>query len=478
MCQNRRRRRVPVLVPEYDFDLVSIGSGPAGQRAAVQAAKLGRRAAVVEKRRCVGGMCIDTGTIPSKTIREAILAYTGVTGRAERLPWTRPAGRPTAAQLLAGVETVISREIEVIEQQLRRNDVTLLQGEASFLDPHTLAIHAETGVRRVTARHVVIAVGTRPAPTPGVEADGEIVLNSDQLVNLKQLPRALAVVGAGVIGIEYASMFAAVGVQVTLVERRERPLEFLDREIVDELMHQLRQRNVTFRLGESVDTLAVSEGSPRRAVLNLESGKRLVADAVLFSAGRVAATESLDLAAAGLSADARGRLQVDEAFRTAVPHIFAAGDVIGYPSLAATSSEQGRLAACQAFGIEARPMARHFPIGIYAIPEISMVGPPEHELTAARVPYETGVARYREIARGQILGDGSGFFKMLFHREDRRLLAVHCLGTGATELVHVGQAVLGLGGGLDYFLETVFNYPTLAECYKVAALDASNKLRG
>jgi len=466
------------LASEYDFDLVSIGSGPAGQRAAVQAAKLGRRAAVVEKRRCVGGMCIDTGTIPSKTIREAILAYTGVTGRAERLPWTRPAGRPTAAQLLAGVETVISREIEVIEQQLRRNDVTLLQGEASFLDPHTLAIHAETGVRRVTARHVVIAVGTRPAPTPGVEADGEIVLNSDQLVNLKQLPRALAVVGAGVIGIEYASMFAAVGVQVTLVERRERPLEFLDREIVDELMHQLRQRNVTFRLGESVDTLAVSEGSPRRAVLNLESGKRLVADAVLFSAGRLAATESLGLAAAGLSADARGRLQVDEAFRTAVPHIFAAGDVIGYPSLAATSSEQGRLAACQAFGIEARPMARHFPIGIYAIPEISMVGPPEHELTAARVPYETGVARYREIARGQILGDGSGFFKMLFHREDRRLLAVHCLGTGATELVHVGQAVLGLGGGLDYFLETVFNYPTLAECYKVAALDASNKLRG
>ena len=466
------------MASEYDFDLVSIGSGPAGQRAAVQAAKLGRRAAVVEKRRCVGGMCIDTGTIPSKTIREAILAYTGVTGRAERLPWTRPAGRPTAAQLLAGVETVISREIEVIEQQLRRNDVTLLQGEASFLDPHTLAIHAETGVRRVTARHVVIAVGTRPAPTPGVEADGEIVLNSDQLVNLKQLPRALAVVGAGVIGIEYASMFAAVGVQVTLVERRERPLEFLDREIVDELMHQLRQRNVTFRLGESVDTLAVSEGSPRRAVLNLESGKRLVADAVLFSAGRLAATESLGLAAAGLSADARGRLQVDEAFRTAVPHIFAAGDVIGYPSLAATSSEQGRLAACQAFGIEARPMARHFPIGIYAIPEISMVGPPEHELTAARVPYETGVARYREIARGQILGDGSGFFKMLFHREDRRLLAVHCLGTGATELVHVGQAVLGLGGGLDYFLETVFNYPTLAECYKVAALDASNKLRG
>ena len=463
---------------DYDYDLVSIGSGPAGQRAAVQAAKLGHRAAVVERRRCVGGVCIDTGTIPSKTIREAVLAYAGVSTHGDRLPWARPASRPSADQLLAGVEAVIGREIEVIEQQLRRNDVALLQGEASFVDPHTLAIRSESGVSRITARHVVIAVGTRPAPTPGVEPDGEIVLNSDQLVTLKRLPRSLAVVGAGVIGVEYASMFAAVGVQVTLVERRERPLELLDREIVDELMHQLRQRNVTFRLGESVESLAVTESAPLRAVLNLESGKRLVADAVLFSAGRLAATESLNLAAAGLSAADRGRLKVDDAFRTTVPHIFAAGDVIGYPSLASTSSEQGRLAACQAFGIEARPMARHFPIGIYAIPEISMVGPPEHELTAARVPYETGVARYREIARGQILGDGSGFFKMLFHRKDRRLLAVHCLGTGATELVHVGQAVLALGGGLDYFLETVFNYPTLAECYKVAALDASNKLRG
>jgi NAD(P) transhydrogenase len=264
---------------------------------------------------------------------------------------------------------------------------------------------------------------------------------------------------------------------VTLVERRDRVLEFLDHEIVDELIHQMRSRNVTFRFGETVASLAVSAEAPPRAVLNLESGKRIVADMVLFSAGRVPATASLNLAAAGIATDARARLTVDEFFRTAVPHIFAAGDVIGYPSLAATSSEQGRLAACTALGVQAGTLGAHFPVGIYAIPEISMVGAPEHELTGQKIPYETGVARYREIARGQILGDDSGMFKMLFHREDRRLLGIHCIGTGATELVHVGQAVLGLGGGLDYFLKTVFNYPTLAECYKVAALDAANKLR-
>jgi NAD(P) transhydrogenase len=461
----------------YDFDLVCIGSGPAGQRAAVQAAKLGQRAAVIEKRRCVGGVCIDTGTIPSKTLRETAMVFSGLTGRADRLPWTRVDSRPTAAQLFTGVDAVIAREVEVVERQLRRNDVTLISGAASFVDPHTLAVHGVSGRRRVSAANIVIAIGTEPAATPGVESDGEVILNTDQVVQLKHLPRAMAVVGAGVIGIEYTSIFATLGVAVTLVERRDRPLEFLDREIVDELIHQMRNRNVTFRFGEAVEALAVAEGPPRKAVVTLESGKRIVSDMVLFSVGRVAATDALNLSAAGLAGDARGRIKVDERFRTAVPHIFAAGDVIGYPSLAATSSEQGRLAACHAFGVEAGPMARHFPIGIYSIPEISMVGAPEHELTAHKVPYETGVARYREIARGEILGDDSGMFKMLFHREDRRLLGIHCIGTGATELVHVGQAVLGLGGGLDYFLQTVFNYPTLAECYKVAALDASNKLR-
>jgi NAD(P) transhydrogenase len=449
-----------------DYDLVAIGSGPAGQRAAVQAAKLGKRAAVIEKARCVGGVCVDTGTIPSKTLREAVLYFSGL-GR-ER--------RPTAEELLARVGEVVAREVDVVERQLRRNDVDVVRGEARFLDPHTLAVTAGPDERRITAERFVIAVGTRPAPPPGVPAS-DVVMTPDELLQMKQVPRLMVVVGGGVIGIEYASMFAALGVEVTLVERRDRPLEFLDREIVEELVHQMRNRNVTFRFGEAVHTIEVAAGPPRRAVLSLESGKRLVADVVLFAAGRMAVTAPLGLGAAGLEADERGRLKVDETFRTAVPHIFAAGDVIGYPSLAATSSEQGRLAACHAFGVEAGPMAAHFPIGIYAIPEISMVGATEEALTTERVPYETGVARYREIARGQILGDDSGFFKMLFHRETRRLLGVHAIGTGATELIHIGQAVLGLGAGIDYFLETVFNYPTLAECYKVAALDAANKLR-
>jgi NAD(P) transhydrogenase len=460
----------------YDFDLLCIGSGPAGQRAAVQAAKLGFRAAIVEKGRVVGGVCVDTGTIPSKTFREAVLSFTRTGRPAESGAGHVQMRRPSIEQLLARVTEVMRRECDVIHQQLERNDVTLVWGRAAFQDPHTVVVELESARQTVTAERILVAVGTQPAPPPGAAPDGQVVLTSDDILRLTSLPRTLAVVGAGVIGLEYASMFSALGVPVTLVEKRDRFLEFLDHEIVDELMHQMRQRGVVFRLGESVARLEVADGPSRRAVLLLESGKRIVSDAVVFSAGRVGATSALNLAAAGLEADERGRLKVDEAFRTSVPHICAAGDVIGYPSLAATSSEQGRLAACHAFGLASGPMPSHFPIGIYSIPEISMVGATEHDLTRQKVPYESGVARYREIARGQILGDDSGFFKMLFHREGRALLGVHTVGSGATELIHIGQAVLGLGGGLDYFLQTVFNYPTLAECYKVAALDAANKL--
>jgi len=453
------------------YDLVAIGTGPAGQRAAVQAAKLGRKVAVVEKRRVVGGVCLDTGTIPSKTFREAVLAYVSHRRPDDDEP-------PSVADLLARVSAVVEKESRVIADQLRRNGVRVVRGAARFTDPHTLAVAAANGNGSLTleADRVVIAVGTRPAPPPGVAVDGTTVVTSDEIVCLDRIPRNMVVVGAGVIGLEYASMFAELGTQVTVVDRQRRPLEFLDHEIVDELIHQMRDRNVSFRGEEAVAGIEIREGPPRRAVLLLESGKRLVSELVLFAVGRIGATDDLDLAAASLAADDRGRLAVDATFATAVPHIYAAGDVIGYPSLAATSSEQGLLAACHALGVAAKPMSDHFPIGIYAIPEVSMVGAPEHELTAQKVPYEIGVARYSEIARGQILGDDSGFFKMLFHRETRSLLGVHIIGTGATELLHIGQAVLALGGGLDYFLDTIFNYPTLAECYKVAALDAANRL--
>jgi NAD(P) transhydrogenase len=458
----------------YDYDLICIGSGPAGQRGAVQAAKLGRRVALVERRGTVGGTCLATGTIPSKTFREAVLGFVGP-ARGEGGS-TKTRQRPTASELLARVDQVVNLEGSVIANQLSRNGVDVICGVAAFADPHRIRVTGADGVRDLTTANVLIASGTKSVPPAGVASDGDIMISSDDIGALTRLPRSLAVVGAGVIGIEYASMFAALGVEVTVVDRRDRPLEFVDAEIVDELIHQMRKRNVNFRFGEAVESVTANDGPPRRAVLQLESGKRIVADMALFSVGRVGATDDLSLEKAGLAADDRGRIAVDAQFRTAVPHVFAAGDVIGYPSLAATSSEQGRLAACHALGAAAAPMAEHFPIGIYAVPEISMVGSTEQTLTKARIPYEIGIARYREIARGQILGDDSGLLKMLFHRDDRRLLGVHIIGTGATELLHIGQAVFGLGAGLDYFLSTVFNYPTLAECYKVAALNAANKL--
>jgi NAD(P) transhydrogenase len=459
----------------FDYDLVCIGSGPAGQRGAVQAAKLGKRVALIERRTTVGGTCLATGTIPSKTFREAVLHFAAAAARPDGGS-TRTMQRPTVSELLSRVDEVVAREGSVISNQLSRNGVDVICGDAAFVDPHRIRVTSTGSWREVSTANVLIASGTRAVPPSNIESNGETIITSDDIGALKRIPRSLAVVGAGVIGIEYASMFASLGIEVTVIDRRDRPLEFIDAEIVDELIHQMRKRNVNFRFGEAVEGVSVNDGPPKRAVLQLESGKRIVADMALFSVGRAGATEALALENAGLAADDRGRIAVDAQFRTSVPHIFAAGDVIGYPSLAATSSEQGRLAACHALGVPAPPMADHFPIGIYSVPEISMVGSTEQTLTKDKVPYEIGIARYREIARGQILGDDSGLLKMLFHRGDRRLLGVHIIGTGATELLHIGQAVFGLGAGLDYFLSTVFNYPTLAECYKVSALNAANKL--
>lgn len=455
----------------FDFDLVCIGSGPAGQRAAVQAAKLGKRVAVIEQRAAVGGVCIETGTIPSKTFREAVRAYSQL---------ERAVGggrvRPSMPDLAFKVVDVVQTELDIVRDQLARNQVELIRGRASFQGPHTLAVDSDSGRRTLTTQHVLIAVGTCPSQPDDVEIDGEVFFNSDQILSMPELPRTLAVIGAGVIGVEYACMFAALGVRVTVIDRRSRPLSFLDSELVDELVDQMRREQVEFRMSESIAAAGRALQEHPSGVIELSSGERLEFDAALFSIGRRGSTDHLGLPAIGLEVDGRGLLTVDRQLRTAVPNVYAAGDVIGFPSLAATSSEQGRLAACHMFGAQAEPMADHYPVGIYAIPELSMVGVTEDELLQRGIPYVAGVARYREIARGQILGDDSGLLKLLFERDTRRLLGVHCIGTQATELVHVGQAVLALGGGLDYFLSTVFNYPTLAECYKVAAYDAANKL--
>jgi NAD(P) transhydrogenase len=458
----------------YDYDLLVIGSGPGGQKAAIAAAKLGRRAAIVERTDMVGGVCINTGTIPSKTLREAIVYLTGLSQRELYGQSYRVKQDITVQDLSSRTQHVVGREVDVILHQLSRNHVPLLAGTARFADPHTIAIQGGPVEREVTAANVVIAVGTRPARPDSVEFDGRTILDSDGILSLEQIPSSMVVVGAGVVGVEYASMFAALGTKVTLVERRPGMLEFCDEEVVESLRYHLRDLAVTFRFGESV---AAVESRPGGTMTVLESGKRIPADTVLYSAGRQGLTDELQLANAGLEADKRGRIQVGPDFRTKVDHVFAVGDVIGFPALAATSMEQGRLAAYAAFGEPTHSLGDLLPIGIYTIPEISYVGSNEAQLTEASIPYEVGISRYRELARGQILGDSYGVLKLLVSLEDRRLLGVHVFGTSATEIVHIGQAVMGNGGTVDYLVDAVFNYPTLAEAYKVAALDAVNKLR-
>jgi NAD(P) transhydrogenase len=460
----------------YDFDLLVLGSGPGGQKAAIAGAKLGRHVGIVERRHMVGGVCINTGTIPSKTLREAVLYVTGLSQREFYGQSYRLKDEVTVGDLTARTQHVISREIDVIRSQLARNHVHMLVGTARFVEPNAVMIAAEDGTeRRITAEKFVIAVGTRPARPTTVDFDGRTVVDSDQILDLDHVPPTMVVVGAGVIGIEYASMFAALGTKVTVVERRDRMLEFCDLEIIEALKYQLRDLAVTFRFRESVARVERHDGG---TLTILESGKRIPSDTVMYSAGRQGVTEELALEKAGLEADARGRIKVDDDFRTSAPHVYAVGDVIGFPALAATSMEQGRRAAYHACEEPVQtPMNDCQPIGIYTIPEISYVGKTEDQLTEDSVPFEVGISRYRELARGAILGDSYGMLKLLVHSDTRQLMGVHVFGTGATELVHIGQTVMGLGGTVDYLVDAVFNYPTLAESYKVAALDAMNKMR-
>jgi NAD(P) transhydrogenase len=468
---------------DFTYDMLVIGSGPAGQRAAIQAAKLNKRAALVERKSVIGGVCINSGTIPSKTLREAVLHLSGYRLRGVYGASYTVKQNITMEDLLFRTDHVVRHEIDVTRHQLMRNQVEVFTAEASFIGPNTLRLtdvvdgHGPRGFRDITAERIVIATGTEATRDARIPFDGQRVCSSDDVLELQRLPRSLTVVGAGVVGLEYASLFATLGVRVTLIDKRQRFLPFVDNEIVDMLAYHLREDRVTLRLGEEVSGMElITDTYGDRVRIHLSSGKQVVTDAALYSVGRTGATSALNLPAAGLEVDDRGRLPVNEAYQTPVPHIYAVGDVIGFPSLASTSMEQGRLAACHAFGIEASSAPALFPYGIYSIPEISMVGQTEEELTEAGVPYEVGKAHYREIARGQIIGDVAGLLKLIFHLDTHALLGVHIIGEGASELIHIGQAVLTFGGAIEYFVNTVFNYPTLAECYKTAAFDGINRL--
>jgi NAD(P) transhydrogenase len=456
------------------YDLIVIGSGPGGQRAAIQGAKAGKRVAMVEKQTCVGGVCINTGTIPSKTMREAVLHLSGFYDKSFYGTNHNNKDTVTMGDLNFRVQHVVENEVGVIQNQLKRNGVELLHGTGKFTDPHHIRVENSNGFGEYEAEYVVLATGTKPAVNPKVPINGRNIINSDQILSMPQIPKTLIVVGGGVIGVEYACMFATLGVRVIIVEKRPRLLEFADTEMVEALTYHMRDQRATLRLNEEVES--VEELPEGKVAANLVSKKRIIADALLYAVGRQGNVESLGLSAAGIESDDRGRIKVDPDYRTSQPHVFAVGDVIGFPSLASVSMEQGRIAAARAFGVSVQTDPAGYPYGIYTIPQISFIGKTEEQLTDADVPYEVGVAYYREIARGQISGHTDGRLKLLFHRETLELLGVHIFGEDAAELLHIGQAVFTLKGKVTYFINTVFNYPTLAECYKTAAFNGLNRL--
>lgn len=459
-----------------DYDMLVIGSGPSGRRAAVQSAKLGKRVLVADAGRRLGGVSVHTGTIPSKTLRETVLNLSGWRERGFYGRGYRVKQDISIGDLIERLHKTLDHEVEVLQHQFMRNAVKSARAMVRFLGPNRASLTTDTGdYSEISFANALIAVGTRPHRPAEVPFDKKRVFDSDEMLELSQLPRSLTVIGAGVIGVEYATIFSALDVPVTLVEPRDTILDFVDREIVDDFIHQMRDRGMTIRLGSSVKQVT---SGPDFAEVVLADGRTIRSEMVLYAAGRSGNVGNLGLDAVGIEADARGRIKVDpHTFQTTVvPNIYATGDVIGFPSLASTSMEQGRVAACHAFGVALPPPPETFPYGIYAVPEISTVGQSEEQVRASGVAYEVGVARFRETSRGHIMGVNSGFLKLLFSLETRRLLGAHIVGEGATELIHIGQAVINLGGTIDFFVNNTFNYPTLAEAYKIAGLDAWNRM--
>lgn len=457
------------------YDIVVVGSGPAGQKAAVQAAKLSKRVAIIEKSPQLGGTSLNTGTLPSKTLKDTIEYIHGLGRRGLHQLGAELTKQLTLPDLMIRKDQVIETEVAVITNQLQRNGIEIIQGTASFVDPHTLGVMRSDGqVDHVQASTIVLATGSRPRRPAEIPFDDLIICDSDSFLRTTKNPASIIVIGGGVIGAEYASMLAAFGIRVTLIDRRTQLLRFLDREIAQALDSQMQQNGVVMRFGQEQLDISVNDaGDP---VAHLQGGKRMTADMLLYAMGRIGNTEALNLPAIGLATDQQGQLAVNTQYQTAIPHIYATGDVIGFPALAATAMEQGRLAACHAFQVAESHDIKVIPYGIYSIPEVSMVGNTEEELVTAVVPHATGRAFFREMARGHISGDLQGLLKVIFHRETHRLLGVHIIGPGATELIHIGQSVLTYGGTVEYFIHNVFNYPTMAECYRTAALDGLNRL--
>lgn len=463
----------------FDYDFVVIGGGPAGRRAAIQASKLGKSVAIVDDQKKIGGVSVHTGTLPSKTIRESVLSVTGWRDQYFKSGRQRNSPEITRHSISSRLSTTLCDEVEVIDSQLCRNNITTLNGKAKFVGPNKLAVSQTVSGKKisfsVTGEKFLIAVGTKPYRPKHIPFNGTTVLDSDCIAANMPMPKTIVVVGGGVIGLEYATIFSTLEIPVTVVEARENILEFIDQDIIANFTHQLSERGISLRLGRTIKKIELDkEGN---SLIELDDGRRLKTDMLLFTAGRVGAVDQLGLDKVGIEADNRGRLSVKpETLQTSLPHIYAAGDIIGFPSLASTSMEQGRLAACHAFDHPISSSEHNFPLGIYSIPEIASIGLTEADARSKGMQVEIGVARFQETSRGHILGSCKGMLKCIFDLNDRKLLGVHIVGEGATELIHIGQAVLNLQGGIDYLSDTVFNFPTLAEAYKVAALDAYNRM--
>lgn len=452
------------------YDLIVIGSGPAGEKAAIEASQMRKTTAIVERHSVQGGVCIHTGTIPSKTLRETVLYISGLRQRSVYGLMGGVKSNVSIRELMYRKDQVIQQELDVIQQNMARYRIEVIKGTGMITDPHTVVVSDGSGDSRVIMGDViVISTGTRPHHPPHIDFDDHYIYDGESILNLDTIPRSLTIIGGGVIGCEYASIFAHIGCKVTIIDSRERLLSFLDREMADALMYLMRKYRINLVLGDGEEEIKIENN---QVVTITKSGRKVVSDRLLFAAGRNGNTENLGLENLGIEVNDRGIIKVNEQYRTSVDNIFAVGDVIGFPSLASVSMDQGRLAAIHAFKKNNTSCINNLlPIGIYTIPEVSMVGETEESLSESGQDYEIGIARYFELARGQIINDHDGMLKLIFDPKSRRILGVHIVGDRATEIIHIGQAVMTLGGTLDYFMETVLNYPTLSEAYKVAALD-------